>query len=135
MMRFHHVAMYLIATILSPLADGDFLNLRDNLNKQVELSCSQGVIVDVSGLDVMDSYTCRNLSDISRMMKSRGAETAIIGIRPEIKESMERFGLKLEHAAVATDLDEGLALLDRRIETKPHASNKLSPRSQHAGER
>ena len=123
MMQFHHVAMYLIVTILSPLADGDLLNLRDNLTKQVEFSRSQGVVMDVAGLDVMDSFTCQTLSEISRTMKLRGTETAIIGIHSEVKESMERFGLRLQHAAVAPDLDEGLAVLDRRVGIKPYARN------------
>lgn len=130
--RFHHLAIYLIATILSPLADGDFLSLRDNLNKQVESSRSQGVVMDVSGLDVMDSFTCRTLNDISRTMKLRGTETAIVGIHPEIKESMERFGLKFHDADVAVDLNEGLAVLDRKIASKHYAGNQLPSRSQDA---
>lgn len=133
--RFQHLAIYLIAAILSPLADGDFLGLRENLNRQVELSRSQGVVMDVSGLDVMDSFTCRTLSDISRAMELRGTETAIIGIRPEIKDSMERFGLRFQHAAVATDLNEGLAVLDRRIATNRHASNQLPSGSPDADKR
>jgi len=132
--RIHHLAMYLIVSILSPLADGDFLDLRNKLNGQVQASRSQAVVMDVTGLDVMDSFACRALSDISRMMKARGTETAIIGIHPEIEESMERFGLKLEHATVATNLEEGLAVLGRRIATKRHASKYLPPRGQDSGE-
>ncbi|MCL5006018.1 MAG: STAS domain-containing protein [Acidobacteria bacterium] len=123
MIRICHLAMYLIVTILSPLSDGEFLDLQNNLNKQIQASRSQAVVMDVSGLDVMDSFTCRTLSDLSCRMKAQGKETAIIGIHPEIEESMKRFGLRLEHAAIATNLEEGLAVLGRRIATKRHGSN------------
>jgi rsbT antagonist protein RsbS len=105
---------YLIASIQAALSDADLLNLRDALTDQVGLFRSRGVIVDVTALDVMDSFACRTLGDMASMIKLRGAETVIVGIQPEVAFSMVQLGLKLEEVATALDLEEGLAYLDKR---------------------
>jgi len=70
--------------------------------------------VDVTALDVMDSFASRTLSDIANMIKLRGAQTVIVGIQPEVAFSMVQLGLKLEDVATALDLEEGLAFLDKK---------------------
>jgi len=105
---------YLIASIQAALTDADLLNLRDALAQQVGTYRSRGVIVDVTALDVMDSFASRTLSDMANMIKLRGAETVIVGIQPEVAFSMVQLGLKLEDVATALDLEEGLAFLDKR---------------------
>jgi rsbT antagonist protein RsbS len=105
---------YLIASIQAALSDADLLNLRDALAQQVGTYRSRGVIVDVTALDVMDSFACRTLSDIANIIKLRGAETVIVGIQPEVAFSMVQLGLKLEDVATALDLEEGLAFLIKR---------------------
>ena len=75
---------------------------------------ARGVIVDVTALDVMDSFASRTLRDIAHMIRLRGAETVIVGIQPEVAFAMVQLGLTLEGVATALDLEEGLAYLDRR---------------------
>ncbi|MGH7432458.1 MAG: STAS domain-containing protein [Candidatus Methylomirabilales bacterium] len=104
---------YLIASIQSALTDLDLVHLRDALVEKVGRFRSRGVIVDVTALDVMDSFATRTLRDITHMIKLRGAETVIVGIQPEVAFSMVRLGLTLEGVATALDLEEGLAFLDR----------------------
>ena len=106
---------YLIASIQAALTDADLLKLRDALTEQVGRYRSRGVIVDVTALDVMDSFACRTLSDIANMIRLRGADTVIVGIQPEVAFSMVQLGLKLEGVATALDLEEGLAFLDQKI--------------------
>ena len=106
---------YLIATIQSALADADLLNLRDALVQRVGRYRSRGVIVDVTSLDVMDSFASRMLRDIAHMIRLRGAETVIVGFQPEVAFAMVQLGLTLEGVATALDLEEGLAYLDHRI--------------------
>jgi rsbT antagonist protein RsbS len=105
---------YLIASIQSELSDADLLKLREDLVRRVSEFRSRGVIVDVTVLDVMDSFATRTLRSMAHMIMLRGAETVIVGIQPEVAFSMVQLGLKLEGVNTALDLEEGLALLDHR---------------------
>lgn len=105
---------YLIVSIQAVLTDEDLVALRDSLVQKVGQFRSIGVIVDVTGLDVMDSFSVRTLRDVAHMIRLRGAETVIVGIQPEVAFSMVQLGLTLEDVATALDLEEGLAYLDGR---------------------
>jgi rsbT antagonist protein RsbS len=104
---------YLIASVQSALTDADLLELRNELVAKVGLFRSRGVIVDVTAMDVMDSFASRTLRDIAHMIRLRGAETVIVGIQPEVAFTMVQLGLTLEGVSTALDLEEGLAFLDR----------------------
>lgn len=103
---------YLIASIQSALSDADLTQLRDALVAKVSTFRSRGVIVDVTVLDVMDSFASRTLRDLVHMIKLRGAVTVIVGIQPEVAFAMVQLGLTLEGVATALDLEEGLAYLN-----------------------
>jgi len=105
---------YLIASIQSALSDFELLQLRDDLAAQVGRFRSRGVIVDVTVLDVMDSFAVRTLRAISQIARMRGAETVIVGIQPEVAFAMVQLGLTLGQVETALDLEEGLALLEVR---------------------
>ena len=107
---------YLIASIQSALTDADLLGLQENLVERVGKFRSRGVIVDVTVLDVMDSFATRTVRTIAHMVKLRGAETVIVGIQPEVAFSMVELGLTLEGVTTALDLEEALAFLNK--ETK-----------------
>lgn len=107
---------YLIASIQSALSDNDLVQLRDSLVEQVGRQRSRGVIVDVTALDVMDSFATRTLRDITYMIRLRGAETVIVGIQPDVAFTMVQLGLKLEGVPTALDLEEGIAFLNRKVE-------------------
>lgn len=105
---------YLIASIQSALTDADLSQLREALIAQVGRYRARGVIVDVTALDVMDSFAVRTLRDVTYMARLRGSETVIVGIQPEVAFAMVQLGLTLKGVATALDLEEGLAFLDRR---------------------
>ena len=105
---------YLIASIQSALSDADLSQLREALIARVGKFRARGVIVDVTALDVMDSFAVRTLRDIAHMARLRGAETVIVGIQPEVAFAMVQLGLTLKGIATALDLEEGLAFLDRQ---------------------
>jgi rsbT antagonist protein RsbS len=114
---------YLIASIQSALSDEDLLQLRDDLADKVGTFRSRGAIVDVTVLDVMDSFAVRTLRAIAHMIRLRGAETVIVGIQPEVAFAMVQLGLTLEDVATALDLEEGLAYLDTVGQTsRPNGS-------------
>jgi rsbT antagonist protein RsbS len=106
---------YLIASVQAALTDADLLQLRDALVAQVGTFRSRGVIIDVTALDVMDSFAVRTLRDLAHMIRLRGAETVIVGIQPEVAFAMVQLGLTLAGVSTALDLEEGLAFLDKRI--------------------
>jgi rsbT antagonist protein RsbS len=107
---------YLIASIQSALSDQDLLQLRDDLAERAGRFRSRGIIIDVTVLDIMDSFACRTLRSIAHILRLRGAETAIVGIQPEVAFAMVQLGLALGEVQTALDLEEGLALLNRRTQ-------------------
>jgi rsbT antagonist protein RsbS len=113
---------YLIASIQSALTDADLMQLRDALVRKVSSFRSRGVIVDVTVLDVMDSFASRTLNDLVQMIRLRGADTVIVGIQPEVAFAMVQLGLTLEGVPTALDLEEGLAFLDENTKRKETAA-------------
>src|SRR3954471_1634174 len=103
---------YLIASIQSVLSDADMLQLRDDLADRVGKFRARGVIIDVTVLDVIDSFATRTLRHIAHMLNLRGANTVIVGIQPEVAFAMVQLGLTLEGVGTSLDLEEGLAYLN-----------------------
>ena len=104
----------LIASIQSDLSDGQVVALRDRLTTLVGQVRARGIIVDVAGLDVIDSFTARSLRSIALAAKLRGTETVIVGIRPDVAIAMVHFDLNLEPLRTALDLDEALRVVAGR---------------------
>ena len=109
---------YLIATIQSALTDADLLQLRDELAGRVGQYRARGVVIDVTVLDVIDSFSVRTLRAIVHMLKLRGSEAVIAGIQPEVAFAMVQLGVTLESEATALDLEEGLIYLDQKTKVK-----------------
>ena len=109
---------YLIASVQSVLSDPDLVQLRDDLAERIGLYRSRGVIIDVTVLDVIDSFATRTLRAIAHMLRLRGAETVIVGIQPEVAFTMVQLSLTLEGIGTVLDLEEGLAYLDERTKKK-----------------
>ncbi len=105
----------LIASIQAALSDQDLVQLRDELTDRVGRHRVRGVLIDVTALDVLDSFASRTIRGIAYAAKLRGAETVVVGIQPDVAYSMVQLGLDLESVATALDLEEGLALLERRM--------------------
>lgn len=106
---------YLIATVQAALTDADTVKLQDDLMERVSRYRAQGIIVDVTAIDVMDSYAARALSIIAHMTRLRGAETVIVGLQPEVAFAMVQLGLTFDDMHTALDLEEGLAWLNRKL--------------------
>lgn len=109
---------YLIAFLQAEQSDTDLLQLQESLLEQVGRFRSRGVILDVTLLDVLDSFATRTLRNITQAVSLRGAETVIVGIRPEIAFAMVQLGLdtRLSRVLTALDLEEALAILNRRCQ-------------------
>ena len=102
---------YLIASVQAAMTDSDAITLQQDLMAQVGRYRARGIIVDVTMLDVMDSFAARSFRTIAHMTRLRGAETVIVGIQPEVAFAMVQLGMKFEDVHTALDLEDGLAFL------------------------
>src|ERR1700756_1578211 len=103
----------LIASVQAALSDSDTEQLRRDLMERVSRYRAHGIIVDVTAIDVMDSFAARSLRTIAHMTRLRGADTVIVGLQPEVAFAMVQLGLMFDDIYTALDLEEGLALLNR----------------------
>ena len=105
----------LIASMQEALTDRALVELRDRLSEQVGRFRARVVIIDVTALDVLDSFATRTIRGMAYTAKLRGARTVVVGIQPEVAFAMVQLGLTLEGVETALDLEEGLALVDARF--------------------
>ena len=103
----------LVASIQAALSDQDLAELQDDLAQRVGSLRSRGVIIDVTALDVLDSFATRTLRGIAYTAKLRGAATVVVGIQPEVAFAMVQLGLSLDGINTALDLEEGLDFIAR----------------------
>ncbi len=101
----------LIASVQAALTDQDLMTLRDDLAERVGRHRSKGVVIDVTALDVMDSFASRTLRGIAETARLRGAQAVIVGIQPDVAMAMVQLGLTLGVTPTALDLDEALEVL------------------------
>lgn len=102
---------FLIASVQAQATDSDFVGLRDELVQSVRRLRSRGVVIDVTSLDVLDSFASRALSSLAHMVELLGARTVIVGIQPDVAFAMVQLGLTLQDIPTALDLEEGLESL------------------------
>lgn len=102
---------WVIATVQSALTDEELVELRQDLATRAGSPGTRAVIVDVSLLDVVDSYAAQTLSSIAQVVRLRGAETVVVGIQPDVAFAMSQLGLVLEDARTALDLDAAVEML------------------------
>lgn len=103
----------LIASVQEELSDSEILDLQSRILEDISRKETRHVVVDVSLVDVLDSFGTRTLTEIAAAVELRGARMAIVGIQPEVAMSMVLLGLKLETVPTALNLDDGIALLKR----------------------
>lgn len=108
-----HQGDHLIASIQSDLSDSELLTFREELAERVGRERARGVIVDVSALDVIDSFFARSLQALASLARLRGADTVVVGIRPDVAIAIAQFNLDLRPLKTALDLDEARTLLDK----------------------
>jgi rsbT antagonist protein RsbS len=101
----------LIASMQAAVSDKELLRLRDELAERVGRHRARGVIIDLTTLDVLDSFATRTIRAIAYTAKLRGAEAVVVGIQPDVAFAMVQLGLSLEGIVTALDLEEGLAHL------------------------
>lgn len=104
----------LLVTVQTELHDAVAEAFQEDLLTMIERTGAAGLLIEVSGLDVVDSYVARVLVETGRMAKLMGTETVIVGIRPEVAATLVRMGYVMAGVRTALNVDEGLLLLPRR---------------------
>lgn len=110
----------LIASVQAAMTDRDLLQLKDELADKIGRFRSRGVIIDVTALDVMDSFATRTLRGIAATARLRGAQAVVVGVQPDVAIAIVQLGLTLQGVATALDLEEGLELLRRSMMKVDH---------------
>ena len=101
----------LLVTIQVELHDTVVDAFQNDVLEEIEHTGANGLIVDISALETVDSYVARMLANTGKMAKLMGTETVIVGMRPAVAATLVRMGYFMESISTALSLEEGLALL------------------------
>lgn len=108
----------LIVSIQMELTDSLVSSLKDDIGKAIERSDAYGLLIDVSGMQLMDSYISRTIQDVAQMGCLMGVETAIVGMGPAVAMTLAEMGVLQRTALSALGLEHGLELLRSRRTAK-----------------
>ena len=101
----------LLATVHIELRDAVAEAFQADVLLAIEKTGSTGLVIDISGLDMVDSYVARIVAETGRMAKLMGTDTVLVGMRPEVAATLVRMGYGMEGVRTALNLDDGLELL------------------------
>jgi rsbT antagonist protein RsbS len=101
----------LLTTVHIELRDAVAEAFQEDVLASIERGHIRGLIIDISGLDMVDTYVARILAETGRMARLMGTQTVLCGMRPEIAATLVRMGYPMDGVSTALDLDEGLAVL------------------------
>ena len=101
----------LLATVHIELRDAVAEAFQADVLESIEKSGATGLLIDISGLDMVDSYVARIVAETGRMAKLMGTDTVLVGMRPEVAATLIRMGYMMEGVRTALNVDDGLELL------------------------
>ncbi|MET8061916.1 STAS domain-containing protein [Streptomyces microflavus] len=103
----------LLVSIQVDLEDQTVLNLQEDLAEQIVSRAARGVVIDITAVEIVDSFVGRMLATIASISRLLDAETVVVGMRPAVAITLVELGLSLGGVRTALDLEKGLALLRR----------------------
>ena len=107
---------FLLVTIQVDMHDQMALKLQDDLSNAIVKNASRGVLIDISTLEMVDSFIGRMVADISTIGKILGAETILVGMQPAVAITLVELGLSLPGVATALNVERGMVLLRRKMD-------------------
>jgi rsbT antagonist protein RsbS len=106
---------FLLVTIQVDMHDQLALVLQDDLTRAIEKHGAKGVLIDISALEMVDSFIGRMISDISGMARILDAKTVVVGMQPAVAITLVELGLSLTGVATALNVERGMQLLRRAL--------------------
>ena len=106
---------FLLVTIQVDMHDRLAMQLQDDLTSRIVATRARGVLIDISSLEVVDSFIGRMISNIAGMASVLDAETVVVGMQPAVAITLVELGLSLEGVRTALNVDKGMALLRQRV--------------------
>lgn len=111
----------LLVSIQVDLQDQSALQLQEDLAERITKTGARGVLIDISGLEIVDSFIGRMLSSIAGISRVLDATTVVVGMRPAVAITMVELGLSLDGIRTALDVEKGLQLLAPADAASPEA--------------
>jgi rsbT antagonist protein RsbS len=106
---------YLLVTIQVDMHDRLAMTLQDDLTSKIVKDRAKGVLIDISALEIVDSFMGRMLGDIAAISRVLDAETVVVGMRPAVAITLVELGLSLPGVRTALNVERGMALLQDRV--------------------
>jgi rsbT antagonist protein RsbS len=106
---------FLLVTIQVDMHDRLALQLQDDLTERIVADRAQGVLIDISSLEIVDSFIGRMISNIAAMARVLDAQTVVVGMQPAVAITLVELGLSLEGVRTALNVDKGMALLHEQV--------------------
>ena len=106
---------FLLVTIQVDMHDQLALQLQDDLTSRIVSARARGVLIDISSLEIVDSFIGRMISNIAGMARILDAETVVVGMQPAVAITLVELGLSLEGVRTALNVDKGMLLLQQRL--------------------
>ncbi|MFE6158184.1 STAS domain-containing protein [Streptomyces sp. NPDC056486] len=107
------IGQVLVVSIQFDLEDQTVLQLQEDLAEQIVNRSARGVVIDITALEIVDSFVGRMLATIAGISRMLDAETVVVGMRPAVAITLVELGLSLGGVSTALDLEKGLARLRR----------------------
>lgn len=107
---------FLLVTIQVDMHDRLVMNLQDDLTEKVAKYHARGVLIDISALEIVDSFIGRMIANIAAMSRVLDAKTVVTGMQPAVAITLVELGLSLEGVKTALNIDRGIALLKKELE-------------------
>lgn len=102
---------FLLVTIQLDMHDRLAMMLQDDLTNRIAQTQAHGVLIDISGLEIVDSFIGRVLGNIARMSRVLDAETVVVGMQPAVAITLVELGLSLTGIRTALNVEKGMSLL------------------------
>ena len=109
---------YLLVTIQVDMHDRLAMTLQDDLTARIVSARAKGVLIDISALEMVDSFIGRMLGDTAAMSRVLDAETVVVGMRPAVAITLVELGLSLSGVRTALNVERGMDLLRERIKER-----------------
>jgi rsbT antagonist protein RsbS len=107
---------FLLVTIQVDMHDRLAMQLQDDLTQRIVKDRAHGVLIDISSLEVVDSFIGRMISNIAAMARVLDARTVVVGMQPAVAITLVELGLSLDGVRTALNVDKGMALLREEVE-------------------